>query len=505
MRTENLKCKFEFRSEIGNSKLKVLRNSDLITEIQVHCSTISKMKHKKSVGGSASPPKGKGKGKEKAGGNETIEFKDIPVALAEYTNGDYAKFYPRYSSVLKRNENDGIGMEDIDTLQMELEAMLSATVVRKNTLKEELEILNDIEKYKGQGKAGKKGELFSPGKRGLTGGKDGRSAKKMKLLSGKPASSDQGKVIGMPKMKSETSAPGFDPLQNEQIRPIAESSRPTLPKNETPNRFWAFVEPYCAPITQEDIKVLEDLVKGHGDLSEYYKVPKLGQHYTHRWAKEDLENERLRSANDANAGSDSKGSEEVSQVLKRAENGSEESPFGELTQRLVAGLMEENAITPADVEENSKKGSGGESSDTENVAAKGQLIKSLNITNAENLEARVRKELEEQGILDPNEDSKEGNDHDEIMEELVHCQNELKVLSSHNSTQLKRLLKAAKEEMTRQEVRNKLQQADNEVMDAYRKISQARAKKKPPSKKERDQAWKALKEREMILNKLETI
>ena len=44
-------------------------------------------------------------------------------------------------------------------------------------------------------------------------------------------------------------------------------------------------------------------------------------------------------------------------------------------------------------------GSGGESSDTENAAAKCGLIKSLNITNAENLEARVRKELEEQGQL----------------------------------------------------------------------------------------------------------
>merc|ERR1712029_525344 len=170
----------------------------------------------------------------------------------------------------------------------------------------------------------------------------------------------------------------------------------------------------------------------------------------------------------------------------------------------VAGLMEENAINPADVEENNKKGSGGESSDTENVAAKGQLIKSLNITNAENLEARVRKELEEQGILDPNEDTKEGIENDEILEELARCQNELKAVSTHNLSQLKRLLKAAKEEMARQEVRNKLQQADNEVMEAYRKIT-ARSKKKPPTKKEREQAWKALKEREIILRQLESI
>ena len=43
-------------------------------------------------------------------------------------------------------------------------------------------------------------------------------------------------------------------------------------------------------------------------------------------------------------------------MLKKAEANNEESPFGELTQRLVAGLMEENAINPADVEENNKKG-----------------------------------------------------------------------------------------------------------------------------------------------------
>ena len=101
----------------------------------------------------------------------------------------------------------------------------------------------------------------------------------------------------------------------------------------------------------------------------------------------------------------------------------------------MAGLMEENAINPGDVDDATKKGSGGDSSDTENVSAKGQLIKSLNITNAENLEARVRKELEEQGILDPNDDAKEA-DHDEILEELTRCQNELKALSNHNLSQL---------------------------------------------------------------------
>ena len=77
--------------------------------------------------------------------------------MAEFANGnDHAKFFPRYSAVLKRSDQDGVGMEDIDTLQMELEAMLSSTVVRKITLKEELDVLYDIEKYKGHGKFNRK-------------------------------------------------------------------------------------------------------------------------------------------------------------------------------------------------------------------------------------------------------------------------------------------------------------------------------------------------------------
>ena len=92
-------------------------------------------------------------------------------------------------------------------------------------------------------------------------------------------------MIGVPKIKSEQSSslPHFDPLENQQIQRVSEPSpKPNLPKNETPNRFWSFVEPYCAPITPEDIKLLEDLIKGPlahptskrilGSLSQYLKT-----------------------------------------------------------------------------------------------------------------------------------------------------------------------------------------------------------------------------------------
>ena len=104
-------------------------------------------------------------------------------------------------------------------------------------------------------------------------------------------------------------------------------------------------------------QLLEDLIKTHGDMSEYYRTPSLGQHYTTRWAKEDLEAERAKgsssvasnNANSAAAGDtgDSKEGVAAEAALKKgAESSSEEAtPFGELTQRLIGGLMEENIMT----------------------------------------------------------------------------------------------------------------------------------------------------------------
>ena len=37
-------------------------------------------------------------------------------------------------------------------------------------------------------------------------------------------------------------------------------------------RFWASVEPYCSDITNEEIRVLEELLKPPEDEAEYYKV-----------------------------------------------------------------------------------------------------------------------------------------------------------------------------------------------------------------------------------------
>lgn len=61
----------------------------------------------------------------------------------------------------------------------------------------------------------------------------------------------------------------------------------------------------------------------------------------------------------------------------------------------------------------------------------------------------------------------------------------------------------AKEEMRKQDLRQRVRVADNEVMEGFRRIMAARQKKRTPTKKEKDQAWKALKERESILKLLD--
>jgi len=77
----------------------------------------------------------------------------------------------------------------------------------------------------------------------------------------------------------------------ETVASAAPSGRVLL-KNMTPSRFWAMVEPYCADITPDDVRYLEDQIKACEDIGEYMKIPSLGRHYSEKWAEEDLASER---------------------------------------------------------------------------------------------------------------------------------------------------------------------------------------------------------------------
>lgn len=82
---------------------------------------------------------------------------------------------------------------------------------------------------------------------------------------------------------------------------------PRIPKNDAPNRFWASVEPYCADITNEEVRTLEELLKPPEDEAEHYKIPPLGKHYSQRWAQEDLLEEQKDGARAAAVADKKKG------------------------------------------------------------------------------------------------------------------------------------------------------------------------------------------------------
>ncbi len=64
--------------------------------------------------------------------------------------------------MLRRSEQDGVTMEDLDTLQLEMEAMLAATVAKKNSLTDEAKLLDNMDKHI---KSGGKAASASLGKR----------------------------------------------------------------------------------------------------------------------------------------------------------------------------------------------------------------------------------------------------------------------------------------------------------------------------------------------------
>ncbi len=66
------------------------------------------------------------------------------------------------------------------------------------------------------------------------------------------------------------------------------------------------------------------------------------------------------------------------------------------------------------------------------------------------------------------------------------------------------LLVKAQKEMQKQELKQRAKVIDAEVVDAFRKITAAKQKKKGLTKKEKDSAWKSLRDRESILKLLDT-
>lgn len=218
-----------------------------------------------------------------------------------------SKLLPRYSVALSRPHDDSLPAEELDAIQLELEMLLSSVALRYRSLRTEYESLDrEDKKHK---KSGADKQPNSPNNAGKRKRYDGTKK------SSKDANRYFGQQVKLSKLKNNSSlspahsqhtddsmdaVPYYQSTHTVSSRGDQPNSKLVVPKNDIPNKFWLSVEPYCMPITQEDIKLLDDLIEEYqGPLVP--PIPELGPHYTSQWTAEDLRDEQDNSNQNAKA------------------------------------------------------------------------------------------------------------------------------------------------------------------------------------------------------------
>lgn len=436
-----------------------------------------------------------------------MEDERCPLQYYDFKSLDHNKMCPSYSAILERPVEEGVSTEDLALLQSDLETLLAGVNRRSRLLESENKVLTEwCDKKEKKGVRQKELEILMSLKRCNSTLVEERGNKRQKVDEKVPINIPAQSAQKLKGNKKSSTLKNQDTYETEE-----EVNALTSKSSDTPNRFWATVEPYCADITLDDLKFLEDSIKASDEDSDYYKVPPLGKHYSEKWVLEDLHEEHefgkkavdkkrstLKSSNMDNIADTT-----LNAMMKKASENlslpSEEvCPFGPLTQRLISAFVEENIIAPI-TEEPLEPGA--KSLNEANKSVPGGS-KTMHVPHARTLETRIWQELAKQDIIEKSDKNMEDDESDEVLCELKKRQAELQALVSLNQSMKHELLEAAQTEIRKQELRHRVQSADAEVLEWFRKFTVYKQNKKSPSKREREQAAKALKERETILRVL---
>lgn len=229
------------------------------------------------------------------------------------------------------------------------------------------------------------------------------------------------------------------------------------------------------------------MLKSMDNDNEYYRLPaSLKKESSDTSAKDDGNNSNHVSNNKSHKKHKSKTDEETS--------------LGALTQRLVASFIEEVEDNGPDMSKSS--------SDASSPAAKRRKSKGnkgIDADNAKNLEKRIRQQLEECSILSQQDEIPYTSEEDEILRELLAHQHELLSIQTQNKHAMQILLKKAKRHSELEAERSKLMEANADVFAAYHRLIQAKQRKRNPTKKEKDAAYRALKVHEAIFKKCDEL
>lgn len=391
---------------------------------------------------------------------------------------DNANVLPKYTTIATRSTEEGIGMDELDMLQLELENLLCTVALRTRAIHSEIESIDVNEsKREKKGKAAGK-QLQYPGKRKYPDDKSSKSKECFKSNASQPKIAKfKNFTPVLTPIPSQGSFSNDNILTSDNTVKLEMPSFNTAPKNNTPYKFWTSIEPYCGPITIDDLKCVESLLATSSNVPPP-PVPPLGRHYSEVWADEQISDDQMSS--NPNKHKNSSISSDVSLLRKKSEKSMEGVVTGPLAQRLVSALLEDNAIQyePPDIK-------------MKQLSHKTPT----SYRNSLTLERCLRKELIEQGILDPEDLPPLTNPaDDEILTDVKKCLGELAILRKTNVRHLRNLVMLCKQEMARNELKKKLEQVDAEVTEIYKKHLLAKQKKRPLTKKEKEDAWKAINE-----------
>ncbi|XP_055856310.1 transcriptional adapter 3-B [Episyrphus balteatus] len=401
---------------------------------------------------------------------------------------DNSRLLPKYTAALERSKDDQLPAEDLDSVQRELESLLTNVALRYRVLKAECDAIDrDEKRFDRRQKAQVDKPPHSPGKR-----KRAEESRKPKIPHFKLTKQKQSSAHSP--AQSQNTDDSMDALPTSHLH--KDQNKVTMLKNDIPNKFWLSVEPYCMPITNEDLRLLDDLLEQYsGPLVP--PIPELGAHYSTTWALEDLKEEENNSNPNVNSKSRSKNNSnnEVMSLLRKGEQLMGEGVTGPLTQRLVSAFLEENLI--GDVMSNIDS-----NSSSDNTNSTNSTLCSLSLLkNGIDLEKRVKQELIEQGLLETEEFVKP--DEDEVYSEIKRVTAELSSIAEYNSTELRRLQEAAKCEIKRLEIKRKLDVVDHEILEAYKRTVQAKQKRRVLTNEEQEEIFRLTSEQKRLSDQLE--
>lgn len=352
------------------------------------------------------------------------DFSNVPI-IKQVEN---ARSLPKYTSLLCRGDRT-IAMDDLDLLQQDLEKLMCINASRTK---------------------------FFLGEYTRTNQKEPNNAKK-----GRHKTSLKRKRTDI---KGTDRSDGGHVLKKDPSRFYNETVYQEIPKISTPksynsDKFWASLEPYCAPINKDDIAFLDTLIQ---ELSKEIdrKIPEIGEHYATSWSEETIIDEQ-------NSGKfPSKKTASID--FKKNDLFSLVESFGkQFCQKLACENPALNVFKKS----------------TENGNRLDKLkeldLSKLKHNNVQKvgacLEKRLLKNLIEHGILREDEISKDSPE-DEILTEIQACEKELIAVNEYNTEELNKMKAAVMNDVHCNQLKDDLDKIDKEVLDLYNNIMVTRKK-----------------------------